>query len=165
MKLLTKTITLPYIAGVTKKISKILNKHKIQVRFSTVHKIRDLIPSVKDVVPDLQYPGVYKLSCICGDCYIGETKRHVSDRVREHKSDLKHGRTDSSAVADHCYNSVGSQEIVFSETKVLCKPPGYHQRFVHEAIQIYKHRHNFNRDDGYKLSNQRKDVINHAKKI
>ncbi|XP_075924849.1 uncharacterized protein LOC142925636 [Petromyzon marinus] len=158
-----KTITLPYIAGVTKKISKILNQHKIQVRFNTVHKIRDLIPSVKDVIPDLQYPGVYKLSCTCGDCYIGETKRIVSDRIREHKSYLKHGRTNSSAVADHCYNAVGDHDIIFSDTKVLCKPTGFYQRFVHEAIQIYKHRHNFNREDGFKLSNHWKDVLNRTK--
>ncbi|XP_078457450.1 synaptotagmin-A-like isoform X2 [Lampetra planeri] len=157
---LIKIITLPYIAGVTKNISKILNKHNIQVRLSIVHKIRDLIPFVKVVIPDMQYPGVYKLSCICGDCSIGETKRHVSDRIREHKADLKHGRTGSSAVADHCYSAVGSHDIVFSETKVLCRPSGYYQRFVHEAIQIYKHRHNFNREDGFKLINHWKDVIN-----
>ncbi|XP_075923264.1 uncharacterized protein LOC142924610 [Petromyzon marinus] len=156
-----KTITLPYIAGVTKKISKILNKHKIQVRFNTVHKIRDLVPSVKDAVPDIQYPGVYKLKCLCGSSYIGETKRHISDRIREHKADLKHGRTNSSAVADHCYNSVGSHDIDFSKTEVLCKPTGYHERFVHEAIHIYKHRDNFNREDGFRLSNHWKDVLNH----
>ncbi|XP_075929295.1 uncharacterized protein LOC142930538 [Petromyzon marinus] len=119
--------------------------------------------AVKDVIPDLQYPGVYKLSCTCGDCYIGETKRHVSDRIREHKSDLKHGRTNSSAVADHCYNSVGDHDIIFSNTKVLCKPTDFYQRFVHEAIQIYKHRHNFNREDGFKLSNHWKDVLNRTK--
>ncbi|CAN0413019.1 unnamed protein product [Lampetra fluviatilis] len=67
--------------------------------------------------PAPRYPGVYKLSCLCGSSYIGETKRHVSDRIREHKADLKHGRTNTSAVADHCYNSVGSHDIDFSKTE------------------------------------------------
>ncbi|XP_075909644.1 tubulin epsilon and delta complex protein 1 isoform X3 [Petromyzon marinus] len=103
----------------------------------------------------MQYPGVYKLSCGCGSSYIGETKRHVSDRVREHKGDLKHGRTNTSAVLPIIVLTLWAHTA-----EVLCKPTGYLQRFVHEAIQIYKHRHNLNREDGYKLSNHWKDVIN-----
>lgn len=135
------------------------HEHKIQVQCNTLHKIRDPIPSVKDKIPDMQYPGVYKLSCICSSSYIGETMRHISDRVREHKADLKHGRTNTSAVADNYFNAAGSHEIDFSKTMVLCKPTGYQQRFVHEAIHIS--RHNFNWEDGYKLSNHWKDVISH----
>ncbi|CAN0420282.1 unnamed protein product, partial [Lampetra planeri] len=48
-------------------------------------------------------------------------------------------------------------DIDFSKTEVLCKPSGYHERFVHEAIHIYKHRDNFNREDGFWLSNHWKD--------
>ena len=44
--------------------------------------------SVKDLVPfDLRSRVVYKFLCAgCNACYIGETSRHLSTRVREHLS-------------------------------------------------------------------------------
>ena len=44
--------------------------------------------SVEDPIPlDLRYRVVYKFSCAgCNACYIGETSRHLSTRVREHLS-------------------------------------------------------------------------------
>jgi len=44
--------------------------------------------SVKDPVPlDLSSRVVYKFSCAgCNACYIGETSRHLSTRIREHLS-------------------------------------------------------------------------------
>ena len=51
----------------------------------TTFKIKDLF-SVKDAIPKgLRTRVVYKFSCAsCNACYVGETSRHFSTRVREH---------------------------------------------------------------------------------
>ena len=51
----------------------------------TTFKIKNLF-NVKDVVPEgLRTRVVYKFSCAsCNACYVGETRRHFSTRVREH---------------------------------------------------------------------------------
>ena len=51
----------------------------------TNFKVRTLF-NVKDAVPDgLRTRVVYKFSCAsCNACYVGETSRHFSTRVREH---------------------------------------------------------------------------------
>ena len=42
--------------------------------------------SVKDPVPvELRSNVVYKFTCAtCNSCYVGETSRHLSTRIREH---------------------------------------------------------------------------------
>ena len=51
----------------------------------TTFKVRNLF-NVKDAVPEgLRTRVVYKFSCAsCNACYVGETSRHFSTRVREH---------------------------------------------------------------------------------
>ena len=52
---------------------------------STTFKIKNLF-NVKDAVPEgLRTRVAYKFSCAsCNACYVGETSRHFSTRVREH---------------------------------------------------------------------------------
>ena len=48
-------------------------------------KIRNML-SVKDSVPvELRSNVVYKFTCAsCNSCYVGETSRHLSTRIRQH---------------------------------------------------------------------------------
>jgi hypothetical protein len=69
-----KTTYLPYIKGVTDKISKVLRKKEIMTSFKPLETIRQKMRSVKDISDHRQYKGVYKVMCSCGKCYIGETR-------------------------------------------------------------------------------------------
>ena len=58
----------------------------IDIRLAfTTFKIKNLF-NVKDAVPEgLRTKVVYKFSCAsCNACYVGDTSRHLSTRVREH---------------------------------------------------------------------------------
>ena len=84
----------PYVGSCTREAQKRLRKLvqryciniKIKLAFSSF-KV-DSMFSVKDPVPlDLHSRVVYKFLCAgCNVCYIGETSRHLSTRVREHLS-------------------------------------------------------------------------------
>ncbi|KAJ8933568.1 hypothetical protein NQ318_019489 [Aromia moschata] len=52
---------LPYVSGVTDKLKKTLSKKNIGVRFHTVNKIQQVLPSNKDPVPRLLTKGAYEL--------------------------------------------------------------------------------------------------------
>lgn len=78
----TPKVSLPYIKGATDKITKILNKHSINVAFTPANTIRQLFNSVKDPInPNLQ-KGVYVIPCSCGKEYIGETGRSLNIRIK-----------------------------------------------------------------------------------
>ncbi|CAG4972619.1 unnamed protein product [Parnassius apollo] len=79
---------LPYIRGVTDKIGYILNRASIKTYFKPLKKFGQFLPSVKCNVP-LQDAGVYKLDCEFGLSYIGQTKRSIKTRVKEHIADVK----------------------------------------------------------------------------
>ena len=83
---------LPYIghySGVTqKRIRHLIKRYCINIDIKLIFssfKIGNLF-SAKDPIPsNLRSSVVYKFSCAgCNACYVGETTRHFSTRVREH---------------------------------------------------------------------------------
>ncbi|XP_049877866.1 uncharacterized protein LOC126375067 [Pectinophora gossypiella] len=91
---------LPYLKGVTDKIGNILNKYLIKTIFTPSKKIAQSLRSPKDCFP-FESPGVYKIDCSCGSSYIGQTKRSISCRIKEHISDMKKNDVQKSAIAEH----------------------------------------------------------------
>ena len=63
---------LPYIQGMTYKISRILNKNNTTTSFKPLETIKKRMISVKDPVDHTQFRGVYKIPCSCKIDYIGE---------------------------------------------------------------------------------------------
>ena len=67
-----------------KLLKRYYNNLDVKLVFSSF-KIRNLL-SVKDPVPvELRSNVVYKFTCAsCNSCYVGETSRHLSTRIRQH---------------------------------------------------------------------------------
>ncbi|CAF4946941.1 unnamed protein product [Pieris macdunnoughi] len=79
---------LPYVKGVTDRISRILKRASIHTIFKPHKKIQQFLRPIKSNTP-LQDAGIYKLDCDCGLSYIGQTKRNMSSRLKEHIADIK----------------------------------------------------------------------------
>ena len=93
---------------------------------------------VKDPVPDgLRSRVVYKFVCAgCNACYVGETCRHFSTRVREH---LVSDR------ASHIFKHLKG----FAHCRALCSADNFHastgfQPKIKEAIHIQRERPSLN---------------------
>ena len=83
-------VFLPYIKGVTDKFPRVLGRSTIFAQFSVAGTIRQNMHSVKDSISEGQLKGVYKIDCSCGMSYIGETRRSLQKRLKEHGADIKH---------------------------------------------------------------------------
>ena len=45
---------------------------------------------------------VYEIDCVhCNSCYIGQTKRHLETRIKEHRNDIKKPVNNHSVVTKH----------------------------------------------------------------
>ncbi len=110
----------------------------------------------------LSAPGVYEIPYSCGSVYIGETKRFVTTRLKEHIRHRKNEELDKSAVAKQ--NAVTRHGIMFDKTKVLAKIPFYYPRIIRESVDIAKNENNFNREDSYKLPRAWKSVADRLNK-
>jgi hypothetical protein len=150
--------TLPYIKGVSERIGRVLAKENIKTAFKPITKIKDLLPNVKSQISMLDKEGVYEIPCTCGKNYIGQTRRSLKTRIKEHIRDAKEGKIETSAIAEHIHNT--SHTIKFDEVKLLHHITDYGSRLNKEAIEIYKcGKLNFNRDAGWGVKNPWKPLL------
>lgn len=143
-----KPAVLPYVKGVTDKIGNILKRASIKTYFKPMKKMSQYLRPVKSSIP-LQSAGVYKLDCECGLSYVGQTKRSIATRVKEHVADVKHRRCNRSAVCEHVMDKP-NHSIKFDSPSILAREKRYFPRMLREAIEIKKYP-NFNREDGLSL--------------
>ena len=84
------TICLPYVAGVGEALRRVCRKFDIRTVFTTMSMLRQQLTKVKDTDPTLKKSSVvYKIPCSCGLAYIGETKRSLETRLKEHQAATK----------------------------------------------------------------------------
>ena len=89
------TAKIPYGEGLGEEIRRILKDYNIRTVFKTIDTLGRILTKVKDPTPPEERPGVvYKIRCICGDFYVGETKRMLAtrltlSRVREQFSTIR----------------------------------------------------------------------------
>ena len=91
---------LPYVAGVSERIRKACRDFGIRAVFRSGPTLRNLLTKAKDPLPaEKQSNVVYEVPCTCGKVYIGETKRRLGTRLKEHKDTCANSLTDRSAIA------------------------------------------------------------------
>jgi hypothetical protein len=149
---------LPYIQGVTDKIAKVLKRKDIMTSFKPLITIRQRMKSVKEPIDHQQGKGIYKVSCSCGKCYIGETGRSFQVRIKEHEANIRNERTHTSALAEHSLKT--KHHVCLEDTKILAKEDHYYKRHLREALEIIKHPNNIKRDGGLEVSSFWHPLIN-----
>ena len=83
-------VSIPYISGVSERISRILRKYDLNVAHQPTRKLRNELCHLKDKRSTGERAGViYKLDCKdCDAKYVGETGRQLQDRMKEHQRDI-----------------------------------------------------------------------------
>ena len=102
----------------------------------------------KDKDTDLDKAGVvYQVECDeCEASYIGQTGRHLRERIKEHKTALEKGNTHHSGIAEHAYDA--HHEISWDSVKVLDQESDTNKRLVRESLHIRTVRPSMNRENG-----------------
>lgn len=144
------TAIIPYASGITDKIGRMLKKHNIETIYTPDNKLQGQFRTIKDKIP-MENCGVYQIPCECGLVYIGQTKKALSERLKQHKYHEKCKNSKLSAVAKHSIEE--KHTILYEESKIIDQQDKRWPRCVSESIQIIKHPHNFNGEDcGYAMS-------------
>ena len=156
-------MSLPYVRGVSEKIGRTLAPHKIKVAHKSRPTLKNLLTKVKDRTSSEDRKGtVYKITCECGESYIGESGRKKRTRLHEHVSDIKHARTERSAVADHFFRC--SNALNPMEADTLAIETRWNRRIVREAIEIKLAGSDLNKDVGKFSINPIWDPVLHLRK-
>jgi len=99
---INKVLIVLSIRGISNGIKRIV-KNCMDVRFTIPKKLDSLIKRGKDNLDIGQNTGViYRIDCKdCNQVYIGQTKRHLDTRVKEHLNNIKNSSGNYSVVTNH----------------------------------------------------------------
>ena len=80
-------IMIPCVKGFSERIEQVMKKWRLSTAIRPHMTFRKLLVNPKDKAEPME--GVYKIKCQgCGGCYVGETKRKLAVKVKEHKADI-----------------------------------------------------------------------------
>jgi len=100
--------------------------NKLQLANSLTHKDPNQPSSNNNVV--------YKIHCKdCDATYVGQTKRQLKTRLKEHINNMKSSST-LSVISEYKLNH--NHEFDWSNTKILDSESYYHKRLISEMIHI-----------------------------
>ena len=116
-----------------------------------VRTIGHIIPSPKDPIsPDEINCLVYEIPCNdCDFVYIGQTKRNLNTRLREHQRAIRQRKPENSALCEHVMET--DHLIGWSNARILKVETNYFKRLTAESWFIHSHPKVLNRSDGESL--------------
>lgn len=93
-------VSFKFTHAITNHLKPIFNKHKMQLVFANNDKMKNKLGNPKDKCEDHQKSGIYKILCeFCDKIYIGQSRRKIITRYKEHCRHIKYNRPSKSAVA------------------------------------------------------------------
>jgi Reverse transcriptase (RNA-dependent DNA polymerase) len=100
-----KRISIPHWPKITNHMKKTFKEQKLEiVTTSSEFKIKNKLGTTKDKKDPTEKSGVYQINCATRGCkalYIGQTRRAISSRFKEHENATKNEQLDKSSVAKH----------------------------------------------------------------
>lgn len=139
-------VALSYVPEITGKIKNIFHSYKMDIVHTNQNKLSNLLGTTKDKTADLQKSGIYKIEC--GDCdeiYIGQTKRKIEQRIKEHKYSIRCNHAYSSAYAAHVLENNHFSECSVSLVHTI---NDYRQLDAYESYEILRDDNVMNLDNG-----------------
>ncbi|EZA54490.1 hypothetical protein X777_05745 [Ooceraea biroi] len=136
-------ITIPY-HEYSVNICQVLIKCGFGVVYSVFNGLKCLIKKGKDKIHNLQKTGVvYKLDCSnCDAIYIGQTKRNLTTRIKEHRSDIRKHFSNHSVISAHRSNI--NHDFNWNNPIILHQEEHTKKREVAEMFFIKRHTNTIN---------------------
>jgi hypothetical protein len=140
----------PFFPNLTSRLSKQICAQNVKLGLYNPSTISKLFTKLKDKNPSsLINNSIYQINCNnCDLQYIGQSSQYLKNRLSQHKSDIKLGKT-SSALSEHAQNY--NHSFDFNNTKIITTEKGYYNRLFLEMFFI-----NINK----KSMNYRTDICN-----
>jgi len=126
----------PYIKPISNKISSLFHKSDITVGYRCLNKLSAFIKVQKDHIQTSACNNVvYKFQCNdCDASYVGQTKRQLHTRLKEHINNAKSDPSKQSVVSAHTINL--GHTFDWKKVRILDTEPFYYKRIISEMLHI-----------------------------
>ncbi|KYN22605.1 hypothetical protein ALC57_04988, partial [Trachymyrmex cornetzi] len=148
-----KFVSLPYVSNLTEKFKHIYDKYNINIAYKPTNSLSKFIITGKDKLNKIENSHlVYKINCLNCECsYVGQTKRKLKTRIKEHRADINRANNPS-VVSQHRikYN----HDMDWDGVEILDLEPFFYKRSISEMVHIKKQKRGLNEQkDTDKLPN------------
>lgn len=134
----------------TKAIKPILRAQNIEISECSKPNLRDLIGGSKDKIEKHYQSGIYSIKCNdCDEEYIGQSRRAIIKRFKEHDASTRKNEPEKSSVAKHMITNDHSFDI--SNLKLVHKVDKFYELNAFESYYINKGKNDsklMNENDG-----------------
>ncbi|KAJ8976203.1 hypothetical protein NQ317_008281 [Molorchus minor] len=132
-----KFVSISYAPQFTRGLSRILKNIGLTVIHPSGNKLQQLLGNPTDTIGVNDRSGIYEISCKdCNLKYVGQTRRSILTRFKEHMAHLKYGRTDKSSVAQHAFDN--NHRIDINNLKLIRNVTNNRQLDAFESLEIVK---------------------------
>ncbi len=146
-----KYLVIPYVKGISEKIEHVCRSLNIKTVFTSTPTLKKHLMKVKTPREKSKMKGVvYEIPCMdCSKVYIGETRRTLDKRLKEHQYAVKR-HDEKNGIAVHAWNS--NHKVNWLEAKVKERVENYTRRRITEAVVIQSLPSTSNLDNGLELN-------------
>jgi len=155
--------TVPFIKHISNSLKTISSKLGCPLAFTIPNTLNIFIKTGKDKIDNYNRCGVvYKINCKdCEVSYVGQTKRRLITRIKEHKNDINKKSGIPSVISSH---RLLNHEFDWEKPHILDNETSWYKRIISEMIHIKMQTKGINKQsDTEILSESYTPIINHIR--
>lgn len=141
---ITTRVPFKFTHAITNHLKPIFKQHGMSIVFANNNKLKSALGNPKDKCDDHhQKSGIYQILCgFCSKLYIGQSRRRILTRYKEHCAHIKFNRPTKSAVAEHAISNlhVNITDSNLKNLKLLKESRSIRQLDILESIEIHKNK-------------------------
>jgi len=143
-----KLMVVPYINGITDMVTSSIKKtnknSKFIVGYRCLHKLNKIIKTHKAPNQLVHNSNViYQINCRdCNASYVGQTKRQLKTKVKEHRNNIKLDSKNHTVISEHIITK--NHSFDWDKVKILDHETNYFKRLVSEMIHIKEQKNSLN---------------------
>lgn len=147
---LAKWASFNFNSVLTDKIKPIIHQQNIKMSECSKSKLINIIGGSKDKVEEHEQSGIYSIKCNCCEMvYVGQTRRALIKRFKEHRCHTRKNEPDFSSVAKHMLDNDHNFDL--SSLKLIQRVDNFYELNATESFYINKFKNSnnlMNENDG-----------------
>ena len=147
--------SIPFVDGISQEVRRIVREAGVKCVFSADSTLESLYCNKDPLPKDMEKNVIYTIKCgTCDEEYVGETKRSLATRIKEHQDATRSDQCSKSAVAEHAHEHDIPHNIDWESAKVIDRGKSKFniERKMREAFHIHLRQPGMNRDHGVERS-------------
>jgi len=134
----------PYISNISEITASLIDRSVFTVGYRCLNKLDKIIRVQKDRTEHTQKNNiVYKINCNnCEATYVGQTKRQLKTRIKEHYNNIRSDESKHSVITQHILNF--NHMFNWDDVGILDTESNYNKRLVSEMLHIKEQKNGIN---------------------